>query len=227
MAAIAATKGGGEERASVHVAGYSPTNDRVSATLGGSNGLVSRSTLISAGAGLRNQYTSVIACNIGAGDLGTALRNLTISLSGNDGVYFDEFVATYPYGPAGNTYRWVRGPSTGATWLLDGNSRPPRPRVTVDAATAYTEITGSPTTTFNLTAVTSSASGSNTNSNTQIIIYGTNGFVGPLRLATSFSRGSTRQFSYNIPDIGSFIELKVGILGNDGSALSGEAARAR
>jgi hypothetical protein len=135
-------------------------------------------------------------------------QNLTIDLVGNDGVTFAEFAATY----AGSTYRWL------TQTTLDGNSATYSPSVTLDVATAYTELTGTGYL-LNITTVTggsSQSSNSNSNSRHDVIVYGTNGFVGPLTLFYSVSTGATDNFSIDIPDIGTLVELKIINSGNDG-----------
>jgi hypothetical protein len=51
-----------------------------------------------------------------------------------------------------------------------------------------------------------------------VIIYGTNGFVGPITLGTrnTFRRHSTVTRNLRIPDIGNFVEMKITNTGNDG-----------
>ena len=108
-------------------------------------------------------------------------QSLTVALSGNNGVNIGEFVAVY----GGETYRWV-----GNTWL-DGDNPAYNSSITLTAATAYRKLTGTGTS-FNLTAVTSDQSGASTNSRTEIVIYGTNGYVGPMTLATSWTQHTVR-----------------------------------
>jgi len=178
------------------------TNDAVSAVLCGSSGCTP-TTVISTGLNDRSTYTTPDQSAV----LGT-VHNLTISLSGNDGVTFAEFAATY----LGTTYRWL------TQTTLDGNSATYSPSVTLDVATAYTELTGTGYL-LNITTVTggsSQSSNSNSNSRHDVIVYGTNGFVGPLTLFNSVSTGATDNFSIDIPDIGTLVELKIINSGNDG-----------
>jgi hypothetical protein len=183
-----------------HVAGAQTAN-RVAARLCGSAGCGPTRRIGSGTLAARRTYSTGTRALMGIG----TFQNMTISLSGNDGITIAEFAATIE----GATYRWLT-PTT-----LDGNSRPPRPSVMLSVSTAYTQLTGSGTT-FNITTITSSTAGSETGNRQNIVIYGSNGFVGPLTLGNRFGRGATNTRSFNIPNIGNFIELKITNTGNDG-----------
>jgi hypothetical protein len=182
---------------------YSNSNGDIFVYVTGSLGS-SRSTLISTNTNLRKDYTVNIGCPLGGSNLGT-FQNATFRLVGNDGVKVLEYVVNY----ANQTYRWV-----GDSWL-DGDSVNNPPQRTLTAATAYMPVTGS-STRLVIKSVTSDEIYSNMRGRITVILYGSNGYVGPLTLGTRFDRRRTYTKVFNIGNIGNFVEMKVKNEGNDG-----------
>lgn len=143
-----------------------------------------------------------------------AAESITLSLSGNNGVHFDEIRLNYADDSAEYTWLFLEGDHGG--WL-DGDSSNAAilPEQTLYIADANPHLSGSGYP-IEVTTVTSDVGYADTSSTIYVTFYGDAGHVGPLTLGNSFARDSTDTISFDIGNIGEFQALKLYNSGNNG-----------
>jgi hypothetical protein len=207
---------------------WADSNGILYARLTGTRGS-SPETVISRGVDKRNTYSVAVGCRVNQTDLGT-LRSLRVRSNSNNAAYLSEVSATYK----GTTYRWYSSASRLVTLDNNGNGRTGfasgpnryRQRTATLPVTAAKRARSGRGNTFQVKVVTSDRSWSNTNSAQKIIVYGSTGFVGPLTLAGArvFLRHTTKTRTLSLPNIGSFMKMKVLNTGGDGWHITQIAA---
>ena len=187
------------------------TNGAITVTVNGALGSSDPRVCASAGIDARSE----VVCSINHVALGE-LQSITVALTGNNGVHFNEIRAIYA-GTAEMT--WLFDTDTTHDGWLDGDSSsadilPSQDLLVATASPALTEVG----TVATITTATGNIDNANTNAAILVTVYGSNGHFGPVSLTggVSLTRGAVEVWSLDMSDVGDLFAVKLLNSGNDG-----------